>query len=64
MKILRTPDARFERLADHPFAPHFTTISTRDGIDLRIHHIDEGARKERWCCACTVNPCGAISTGK
>ncbi|MGI9326143.1 MAG: haloalkane dehalogenase [Pseudomonadales bacterium] len=42
MKILRTPDARFEDLADYPFAPHYTTIKTDDGSDLRIHHIDEG----------------------
>lgn len=42
MKILRTPDERFEGLADYPFAPHYTTIKTDDGSDLRIHHLDEG----------------------
>ncbi len=42
MKILRTPDERFEGLADYPFAPHYTTIETHDGSDLRIHHLDEG----------------------
>ncbi len=42
MKILRTPDARFENLADYPFAPHYTTIKTDDGDELRIHHLDEG----------------------
>ena len=43
MKILRTPDACFEDLADYPFAPHYTTVKTEDGSDLRIHHLDEGA---------------------
>jgi haloalkane dehalogenase len=42
MRILRTPDERFEGLADYPFAPHYTTIQTHDGSDLRIHHLDEG----------------------
>ena len=42
MKILRTPDHRFEQLADYPFAPHYTTIQTADGSELRIHHLDEG----------------------
>ena len=42
MQILRTPDERFEGLVDYPFAPHYTTIQTHDGTDLRIHHLDEG----------------------
>lgn len=42
MKILRTPDERFEGLADYPFSPHYTMIKTEDGSDLRIHHLDEG----------------------
>ena len=42
MKILRTPDACFEDLQDYPFAPHYTNITTEDGDELRIHHIDEG----------------------
>lgn len=42
MKILRTPDARFENLADYPFQPHCTNIQTEDGSELRIHHLDEG----------------------
>ncbi len=37
MKILRTPDDRFDRLPDYPFAPHYTEV---DG--LRLHHVDEG----------------------
>ena len=42
MKILRTPDARFQNLKDYPFEPHYTTIQTEDGDALRIHHVDEG----------------------
>lgn len=42
MKILRTPDERFANLDDYPFEPHYTTVQTQDGSDLRIHHIDEG----------------------
>lgn len=44
MKILRTPDERFSGLDGFPFAPHFTTIPTADGSELRIHHVDEGPR--------------------
>jgi len=42
MKILRTPDERFANLPDYPFAPHYTNITTHDGSELRIHHLDEG----------------------
>ena len=42
MEILRTPDRCFDGLEGYPFAPHYTTIKTHDGTDLRIHHIDEG----------------------
>lgn len=44
MKVLRTPDARFEGLKDFPFAPHYTSIRTDDGTPLRIHHLDEGPK--------------------
>ena len=44
MKILRTPDERFANLADYPFAPHYTTITTPDDCELRIHHVDEGPK--------------------
>ena len=44
MQILRTPDARFDLLADYPFAPHYLTVTDPDGTPLRIHYIDEGPR--------------------
>jgi haloalkane dehalogenase len=43
MKILRTPDECFAGLEGYPFTPHYTSIRTGDGSDLRIHHVDEGA---------------------
>ena len=64
MKILRTPDACFEGIADYPFAPHYTTIKTADGSDLRIHHLDEGDANAPIVCVCTANPCGAICIAK
>ena len=42
MKILRTPDARFEGLPDYAFAPHYTEIASGEGGTLRIHHIEQG----------------------
>ncbi len=39
MRILRTPDRRFARLPNFPFAPHFCEV---DG--LRVHYVDEGPR--------------------
>ncbi len=43
MKILRTPDACFDGLADWPFAPHYTTVANGvDGGELRIAHAEAG----------------------
>jgi len=44
MKLLRTPDERFENLADFPFAPHYTTVADADGTAIRMHAVDEGPR--------------------
>jgi haloalkane dehalogenase len=40
MKVLRTPDERFEHLPDFPFVPHYVEVE-----DLRIHYVDEGPRE-------------------
>jgi len=37
MKVLRTPEDRFDNLPDYPFAPHYVTVN-----GLRIHYVDEG----------------------
>lgn len=42
MKILRTPDERFENLPDYPFDPVYTEVPDGEGGTLRIHHVDEG----------------------
>jgi len=44
MLVLRTPDDRFDDLADYPFAPSYTFIPSGNGGDLRLHAIDEGPR--------------------
>jgi haloalkane dehalogenase len=45
MKILRTPEERFEGLAGYPFEPHYVEVPTGDGSgDLRVHYLDEGPR--------------------
>jgi haloalkane dehalogenase len=44
MDVLRTPDERFEGLADWPYAPRYHTVTDADGTDLRIHYVDEGPR--------------------
>jgi haloalkane dehalogenase len=43
MKILRTPDARFDGLADWPFAPNYTIVPNGvDDSELRIAHAEAG----------------------
>ncbi|NND66029.1 MAG: haloalkane dehalogenase [Halioglobus sp.] len=44
MKVLRTPDEQFAGLEEYPFAPNYTTINTEQGVELRIHHLDEGPK--------------------
>lgn len=45
--VLRTPDERFEGLADWPYAPRYTEVTDADGTRLRIHHVDEGPSGQR-----------------
>ena len=44
MKVLRTPDARFENLSGFPFEPHYLEIDDGVGGRLRMHYVDEGPR--------------------
>jgi len=44
MQVLRTPDERFEALADWPYAPHYATVTDADGTVMRLHYVDEGPR--------------------
>jgi haloalkane dehalogenase len=45
MKVLRTPDERFEGLVDWPFAPHYREVTDADGTVLRLAYVDEGPRE-------------------
>ena len=42
MKIIRTPDARFEGLPGYDFPPSYTEIDDGEGARLRIHHVESG----------------------
>ena len=44
MRVLRTPDSRFDGLADWPFEPRYVEIDGPDGERLRVHYVDEGPR--------------------
>ena len=45
MKILRTPDNRFENLPDYPFKPNYLNVPDYEGGELRIHYVDAGLSK-------------------
>ncbi|MFX1376735.1 MAG: haloalkane dehalogenase [Promethearchaeota archaeon] len=40
MKLLRTPDERFENLPEFPFEPNYLEVDK-----IRIHYVDEGPKK-------------------
>jgi haloalkane dehalogenase len=42
MKVLRTPESRFENLVGYPFAPHYVEVPDGEGGTLRMHYLDEG----------------------
>jgi haloalkane dehalogenase len=42
MKVLRTPDERFDELPDFDFKPHYIEIEDQEGGSLRVHYVDEG----------------------
>ena len=44
MPLLRTPDARFEKLPDFPFEPHYIEIN-----GARVHYVDEGSGETILC---------------
>lgn len=39
MEFVRTPEHRFEKIADYPFAPHYVHVGPND---MRMHYVDEG----------------------
>ncbi len=44
MRVLRTPAERFDGLVDWPYEPHYRTVTSDDGLELRYHFVDEGPR--------------------
>jgi haloalkane dehalogenase len=42
MKILRTPDSRFENLPNYPFKPNYLNIPDGEGGELKVHYVDAG----------------------
>lgn len=42
MKMLRSPDSRFDNLPDFAFTPHYLMIDNGEGGELRVHYLDEG----------------------
>ncbi|MBT8113878.1 MAG: haloalkane dehalogenase, partial [Arenicella sp.] len=42
MKYKRTPDERFENLADFPYQPNYLQVADGEGGELRVHYVDEG----------------------
>ena len=51
MKVLRTPDNRFDTLQSFPWMPHY--LDDLPGYEgLRLHHLDEGPRDARETFLC------------
>jgi haloalkane dehalogenase len=46
MKVLRTPEGRFDNLPGYAFAPHYVEIADGVGGKLRVHYVDEGPREK------------------
>lgn len=44
MKVLRTPEERFENLLGYAFNPNYTQVTSGDGTEIRIHYVDEGPK--------------------
>lgn len=42
MKVLRTPEERFDSLTDYPFESKYVEIPNQWGPRLRIHYVDQG----------------------
>ena len=45
MKILRTPDSRFEKLPNYPFKPNYLNVPDDEGGELRVHYVEVGSSK-------------------
>ena len=43
MRVLRTPDERFNNLPAYPFLPNYLELDDNEGGSLRMHYLDEGS---------------------
>jgi haloalkane dehalogenase len=43
MKIIRTPEERFQTLPGYPFESHYVDVPDGQGGTLRMHYVDEGS---------------------
>lgn len=44
IRVVRTPDHRFEDLPDYPFAARYLQVHAEDLEPIRMHYLDEGPR--------------------
>ena len=44
MKVLRTPDERFQNLDGFPYRANYQEIDDGQGGQLRMHYVDEGPK--------------------
>ena len=49
MESIRTPEERFDNLADFPFEPNYVDVDDTEGGTLRMHYLDEGAGEIILC---------------
>jgi haloalkane dehalogenase len=42
MKVLRTPDERFQDLPGYSYSPNYLDVPDGEGDSLRVHYLDEG----------------------
>jgi haloalkane dehalogenase len=48
MRLLRTPEERFESLPGYPFTPNYLLVQDRwDDVEVRVHFVDEGEPSEQ-----------------
>ncbi len=45
MKIVRTPDERFDNLPGYSFEPNYAELPDGEGGRLRVHYVDEGPKQ-------------------
>ncbi len=47
MKILRTPEEKFEDLDGYPFEPNYAEVADGEGGRMPVHYVDEVPKNSR-----------------